>query len=76
MSPYIIGYNKNSYVYDLFGICNHNGGILGGHYYSYIKNNNKWFNFNDEEIEEIKDLSKLISPSAYCLFYHKKKINN
>ena len=32
MSKYIIGYDKKSYKYDLFGICNHSGGVSGGHY--------------------------------------------
>ena len=41
-------------VYDLFSICNHTGGLNGGHYYSYCKNqNNKWYEFNDERVKEI-----------------------
>ena len=45
-SKYIVGYDKNSYVYSLFAICNHSGGSLGGHYTSYIKNaNEKWYEF-------------------------------
>jgi ubiquitin carboxyl-terminal hydrolase 8 len=74
MSSHIIGYNKNNYNYELFGICNHIGGIMGGHYYAYIKNeNNKWYNFNDSDISEINDISTLTTPSAYCFFYRKKK---
>ena len=34
---HIIGYDKNKYVYDLFGIANHSGGVLGGHYTSFYK---------------------------------------
>tara|TARA_B100000927_G_scaffold291727_2_gene296235 strand:+ start:1224 stop:2288 length:1065 start_codon:yes stop_codon:yes gene_type:complete len=73
LSKYVIGYNKNDYNYDLFGVCNHVGGTLGGHYYAYVKNNNNWFSFNDDNIEKIKDLKNIVTPSAYCLFYHKKK---
>lgn len=74
MSPYLVGYNKNDFNYEVFGICNHIGGIMGGHYFAYIKNSdNKWYNFNDSDITEITDLSTLISPSAYCFFYRKKK---
>jgi ubiquitin carboxyl-terminal hydrolase 8 len=40
LSTYIIGYKKNSYKYELYGVCNHSGGVLGGHYTSYIKNAN------------------------------------
>ena len=74
MSKYIVGYNKEDFVYDLYGICNHEGGILGGHYYANIKNRNgKWYCFNDGDVEEIKDNSKLITPYGYCFFYCKKK---
>ena len=75
LSNYVIGYKKNSYVYDLYGVCNHSGNVLGGHYTSYVKNaNNKWYHFNDTIINEIPDnnLSSIISPRAYCLFYRKK----
>jgi ubiquitin carboxyl-terminal hydrolase 8 len=75
LSNYVIGYKKNSYIYDLYGVCNHSGNVLGGHYTSYVKNaNNKWYHFNDTIISEIPDnsLSSIISPRAYCLFYRKK----
>ena len=28
---------ENSYKYDLYGICNHSGGVAGGHYTSFVK---------------------------------------
>jgi len=63
-------------IYDLYGICNHSGGVMGGHYYSYVKNaNHKWYSFNDTRIKEVH-LSKLITPDAYCFFFRKKKIDN
>tara|TARA_B100001778_G_scaffold328220_1_gene327402 strand:+ start:236 stop:1267 length:1032 start_codon:yes stop_codon:yes gene_type:complete len=72
LSKYIIGYDKNNYIYDLFGIINHSGGCLGGHYTSYVKNaNNKWYDFNDTEVKEI-NISKIISNKAYCYIYQKK----
>jgi ubiquitin carboxyl-terminal hydrolase 4/11/15 len=73
-SKYIKGYNPNSYVYDLFGVGNHSGGVMGGHYFAYIKNaNGKWYSCNDTNINEIKE-EVVISPYSYCLFYRKKKI--
>ena len=36
--------------YKLFGIINHIGNISNGHYYSIIKLDNKWFEFNDDLI--------------------------
>jgi len=74
MSKYVVGYDKESYIYDLYGICNHGGGVFGGHYTAAIKNaNGKWYQFNDPEVQHIADESKLISPKAYCFFYRKKK---
>lgn len=73
MGDYICGYNNNSYKYELFGVCNHFGSCMGGHYTAYIRNtNNKWYHFNDTRVDEIP-VEKVVSPSAYCLFYIKKK---
>ena len=72
-SKYIKGYNPASYVYDLFGVCNHGGGVGGGHYTATIKNaNGKWYEINDTLVNEIKE-DKVISAHSYCLFYRKKK---
>jgi ubiquitin carboxyl-terminal hydrolase 8 len=74
LSKYVIGYKKEQYVYDLYGICHHSGSVSGGHYTASVKNaNGKWYHFNDREVSEIKDVSKLINPKAYCLFYRKKQ---
>jgi len=73
LSEYVVGYNPKSYIYDLFGICNHMGGVMGGHYTSFVKNSeNEWLHYNDTNVELIKDISRIISPSAYCLFYRKR----
>lgn len=74
LSPYVIGYKKSSYVYELFGVCNHSGSALGGHYTAYVKNaNDKWYHFNDTHVSEVGLLDSIISPKAYCLFYRKKQ---
>jgi ubiquitin carboxyl-terminal hydrolase 8 len=74
LSPFSIGYKKNSYVYDLYGICNHSGGVLGGHYTSFVKNaNGKWYHYNDTNVSEV-NVDQLITQKAYCLFYRKKTI--
>mgnify|MGYP001166844700 CR=1 FL=1 len=73
LTKYVFGYNKESYVYELFGICNHMGSPQGGHYNAFVKNyENIWISYDDENHEIIKDVSKLVTPSAYCLFYRKK----
>jgi ubiquitin C-terminal hydrolase len=74
LSKYVIGYKPSSYVYDLYAVANHTGSTLGGHYYAMVKNaNGKWYMFNDTEVSEITDLTKIVSPKAYCLFYRKRK---
>jgi len=74
LSNYVIGYKKESYVYDLYGIANHSGGVHGGHYFSYVKNaNGKWYCFNDTSVQEIADLNQIISTKAYCFFYRKRQ---
>ena len=73
LSEFIVGYDKETYIYDLYGICNHSGGTLGGHYTSYVRNNSgKWYHYNDTNVSEIAE-SALKSPKAYCFFYRKKK---
>jgi ubiquitin carboxyl-terminal hydrolase 8 len=72
LSKYIIGYKKESYIYDLYGICNHSGGVLGGHYTSFVKNaNGKWYHYNDSDVSEITNIESIITTKAYCLFYRK-----
>jgi ubiquitin C-terminal hydrolase len=75
LSSYVVGYKKDSFIYELYGICNHSGGVLGGHYTSFVKNaNGKWYLYNDTSVQEVSILSSLISPKAYCFFYRKKTV--
>lgn len=74
LSQYIVGYNKSQFKYELYGVCNHSGGLLGGHYTSYVKNaNGKWYHYNDTNVSEVTSIDSIISPKAYVLFYRKKK---
>ena len=73
LSEYVVGYKKNNYIYDLYGVCNHSGGVLGGHYTSYVKNaNGKWYHFNDTTVNEVSLIDTIVSPKAYMLFYRKR----
>jgi ubiquitin carboxyl-terminal hydrolase 8 len=73
LSPYVIGYKKDNYKYELYGVCNHSGGVMGGHYTAYVKNaNGKWYHFNDTSVSEVGLIDSIISPKAYVLFYRKK----
>jgi ubiquitin carboxyl-terminal hydrolase 8 len=75
LSEYIIGYKKEMYKYELYGVCNHSGGVMGGHYTSYVKNaNGKWYHYNDTSVSEIAHIESIITPKAYVLFYRKKSV--
>eukprot|EP01004_Peranema_trichophorum_P010324 NODE_9100_length_620_cov_30.122736_g8472_i0.p1 GENE.NODE_9100_length_620_cov_30.122736_g8472_i0~~NODE_9100_length_620_cov_30.122736_g8472_i0.p1 ORF type:complete len:159 (-),score=23.76 NODE_9100_length_620_cov_30.122736_g8472_i0:142-573(-) len=54
--------------YDLYAVCNHSGGTLGGHYTAYCKHNDTWYNFNDNWVSPTS-LSSIVSSEAYLLFY-------
>lgn len=74
LSNYVVGYNKESYIYDLYGVGNHSGSILGGHYTSFVKNaNGKWYHYNDTNVSEVSITSQIITPKAYCFFYRKRQ---
>jgi len=72
MSKYVCGYNKSKYKYDLYAVSNHGGGLAGGHYWAYCKNNDgNWYKFNDAVVSTLKK-DKVVSNNAYCLFYKKQ----
>lgn len=70
MFPFTMYNNAESCNYELFGIINHQGSVMGGHYYAYIKNNNQWLMFNDMTVSKV---SNIMSSDNYCFFYRKIK---
>ena len=68
LSKYIIGYEAETYKYQLFAVANHQGGITGGHYTATIRTSNiqskyssfstndktEWMFFNDCQIHKIE----------------------
>ena len=69
--------NQNEkYIYDLFAVANHVGGLHGGHYFAYCKNykNGQWYEFNDSNVDKI-DKEKIVTENAYVLFYSRKREN-
>jgi ubiquitin carboxyl-terminal hydrolase 8 len=78
--------SSNNYIYDLYSICNHIGeNDYNGHYTSLIRSlNNEWVYYNDENVINLTERSKLtetqllntiVSKDAYILFYKRKFIN-
>lgn len=73
LSPYVKGYNKETYKYDLYGVANHIGNVMGGHYFSYVKTKEgNWYEFNDTRVKPIK-AENVISARSYVFFYRKKE---
>ena len=64
--------NDKKYFYDLIAINLHTGTPNFGHYYSYCKNGDKWYKYNDDTVNEI-DESDLKSNDSYILFYKLKE---
>ena len=74
---YPLTLDLNKYVnsemkYELYGVCNHIGGMNGGHYYAYCKykQNNQWYMYNDRNVKPINE-NEIVNKNAYCLFYNK-----
>ena len=59
------------FKYTLQCVVNHFGGLQGGHYYSYCRDedSNRWFKFDDKVVTEIKRHTDIVTPTAYFLFY-------
>ncbi|OWB70070.1 thiol-dependent ubiquitinyl hydrolase activity protein [[Candida] boidinii] len=57
--------------YSLFGVVNHFGGLLTGHYTSYVYKGSDygWCYFDDDKITKRCNDSKVINSNAYVLFY-------
>ena len=59
-------YCKNTRYY-IFGMAIHEGHCLkGGHYYSIVRRNNKWYQCNDNKIIELK--SYISKDGGYIAF--------
>ena len=64
-------YNESQY--ELFGIIFHKGKINFGHYFTYIKIDERdWYEFNDSKVIYIGREINTTSSSVYALFYQKK----
>ncbi len=66
-----------AYIYDLFGISNHFGGLGGGHYTAYAKNwrENEWYSFDDSSCSKASP-ARIVTDAAYNLFYRRRGVIN
>ena len=61
-------YGSKTVKYNLIGIGNHSGSLSFGHYYAYVKINEKWYEFNDSRCYPLGNIREG-SETAYVLFY-------
>ena len=70
MREYSIGIQNNGYKYRLYGICVHQGGLNGGHYYAmcYNSKTDQWLKCNDTHVEGTT-INNVLKETPYCFFY-------
>jgi len=76
LSAFVNGYKRDTYIYDLYAVCNHHGNASGsGHYTASICTaSGKWYTFNDENVRELDVKGDTITSNIpYCLFYRKRQ---
>lgn len=68
--------NNERQIYDLYGVCNHYGNMLGGHYTAFCRNplDEKWYEFDDSKVKPLSE-AEVKTSSAYMLFYQKRGTN-
>lgn len=86
LSEYYIGNrpsNEPPPVYDLYGVVNHHGGILGGHYTSYVRcpevsadtrSEVGWRLCDDSRVTMVGHESTVVTKGAYLLFYRRRQV--
>ncbi|XP_023268598.1 ubiquitin carboxyl-terminal hydrolase 43 [Seriola lalandi dorsalis] len=61
------------YQYDLYAVCNHHGGMHGGHYTAYCRNSvdGQWYSYDDSSVDLVPD-EEVCTRGAYILFYQRR----
>ena len=61
-------------VYDCYAVSNHFGGLGGGHYTAYCKEDDgTWSEYDDGRVTQI-DEGEIVGPAAYCLYYKRRDV--
>ena len=62
-------------VYDCYAVSNHFGGLGGGHYTAYCKEDDgTWSNYDDGRVTPDVDEKEVVSSAAYCLYYKRRDV--
>ncbi|XP_072548965.1 ubiquitin carboxyl-terminal hydrolase 43 [Salminus brasiliensis] len=61
------------FLYDLYAVCNHHGGMHGGHYTAYCRNSvdGQWYGYDDSSVEPVPE-GEVCTRGAYILFYQRR----
>ncbi|XP_046899504.1 ubiquitin carboxyl-terminal hydrolase 43-like [Hypomesus transpacificus] len=63
------------YLYDLYAVCNHHGGMHGGHYTAYCRNSvdGQWYSYDDSSVDLVPE-GEVCTRGAYILFYQRRNV--
>ncbi|KAM7386371.1 hypothetical protein PAMA_009137 [Pampus argenteus] len=61
------------FLYDLYAVCNHHGGMHGGHYTAFCRNSvdGRWYSYDDSSAEAVPE-GEVDTRGAYILFYQRR----
>ncbi|XP_052374983.1 ubiquitin carboxyl-terminal hydrolase 43-like [Oncorhynchus keta] len=61
------------FLYDLYAVCNHHGGMHGGHYTAFCRNSldAQWYGYDDSSAEPVTE-GEVCTRGAYILFYQRR----
>lgn len=72
ISEYSKGYKRENIIYNLFGICCHQGESHFGHYVSLCKKKNQkeWYQYDDDKVTQVTNNGSIpLTKNSYILFY-------
>ncbi|XP_018612468.1 ubiquitin carboxyl-terminal hydrolase 43-like isoform X2 [Scleropages formosus] len=63
----------SDFLYDLYAVCNHHGGMHGGHYTAFCRNSvdGQWYSYDDSAVDQVPE-EEVCTRGAYILFYHRR----
>jgi ubiquitin carboxyl-terminal hydrolase 4/11/15 len=70
---YGIAHSTEPFIYDLYAVDNHFGGLGGGHYTAFCRNyvDDQWYNYDDSRVSKA-GVDAVQSRAAYLLFYKRR----
>ncbi|TRY56406.1 hypothetical protein DNTS_034990 [Danionella cerebrum] len=68
-------HGETDFLYDLYAVCNHHGGMHGGHYTAFCRNSvdGHWYSYDDSSVEVVPE-AELCTRGAYILFYQRRNV--